>query len=191
MKALSTTSRLIALASLSCFSAAEVVVELDVSATSDTIDSDWTAAYYGSPPLLLGNDGGTSTGGFHAFELGGESPLPVVKSVANGRTPILATVHDVADADWVLTIAAPDSILRAFRLPELVEDEGAQFKALGDWSALCAWRSGTGNQYVYLFGKAGAVQFLVRSGKESLELVEVTKHLFLTTTVYFWKNVLY
>lgn len=155
------------------FTAAAVDLELNVTAITDTVDSDGAAVYYSDSPLLLGNDGGTSTGGFHAFDLDGETPLPLVKSLVNGRTSLVNTVYGVGDEDWLLTIATADSLLRAFQLPELVEDEEAQFWALGDWSSLCSWRSEAGNQYAFLFGKEQAVQILIRSRGGSLEMVEV------------------
>lgn len=172
--ALSIAVPIVAFAALSWLSPGTTAFELNVSAITDTVDSDWTAVYYSDSPLLLGNDGGTSTGGFYAFDLNGDSPLPVVESVVNGRTSLVTTVYGVADKDWLLTIATADSVLRAFELPGLKQDEDAGFWALGDWSSLCSWKSSTGNQYVYLFGKEEAIQFLVRSGEESLDLVKVS-----------------
>lgn len=180
MKVLSIAAPIVAFVALPWLSASKEV-QLDVSAKSDTLDAGSTAVYYSDSPLLLGNDGGTSTGGFHALDLDGDTPLPVVESVVNGRTSILTTVYGVADNDWLLTIATADSMLRAFQLPDLVENEDAQLWALGDWSALCPWRSETGNQYVFLFGKEEGIQVLVRSDDESLELVEVGYHLHLFT----------
>ena len=173
--ALSIAVPIVAFAALSWFSAGTAALELNVSAISDTVDSDWTAVYYSDSPLLLGNDGGTSTGGFHAFDLNGDTPLPVAGSVANGRTALVATIYGVADRDWLLTIATADSLLRAFELPHFVESEGAAFPALGDWSSLCSWKSRAGNQYAFLFGKEEAIQFLVRPGELSLEFTEVSR----------------
>lgn len=155
------------------FTAAAVELELNVTAITDTVDAGWSSVHYSDSPLLLGNDGGTSTGGFHAFELDGDTPLPPVKSLVNGRTGLVSTVHGVDGEDYLLTIATADSLLRAFQLPDLVEKEEAQFWALGDWSSLCSWRSDAGNQYAFLFGKEKAVQILIRPSGDSLEMVEV------------------
>lgn len=155
------------------FTAAAVELELNVTAITGTIDAGWSSVHYSDSPLLLGNDGGTSTGGFHAFELDGDTPLPLVKSLVNGRTGLVSTVHGLYGEDWLLTIATADSLLRVFKLPDLVENESAQFLALGDWSSLCSWRSESGNQYAFLFGKEQAVQLLIRSRGGSLEMVEV------------------
>lgn len=155
------------------FTAAAVELELNVTAITDTVDAGWSSVHYSDSPLLLGNDGGTSTGGFYAFDLDGNTPLPLVKSVDNGRTGLVSTVHGVDGDDYLLTIATADSLLRAFQLPDLVEKEEAQFWALGDWSSLCSWKSDAGNQYAFLFGKEQAVQILIRSNGGSLEMVEV------------------
>ncbi|SPO05151.1 related to 3-phytase precursor [Cephalotrichum gorgonifer] len=171
MKAISLSTAAAALAARA--SAAAVERDLNVTALSGTFESDWTAVYYSDEPLLIGNDAGTSTGGLHTFDLNGDTPLPVVGSLVNGRTKLVTTVYDVDDKDWVLTITAPDSVIRAFSLPELEEDDDAQFSALGDWSSLCSWRSKTGNHYAYLFGKGQAIQVLVRSNDGSLEILEV------------------
>ncbi|UZP40806.1 hypothetical protein NXS19_008622 [Fusarium pseudograminearum] len=58
-------------------------------------------------------------------------------------------------------------------MPEFKQIKDADFKVLGDWSALCSWKSPTGNDYVYLFGKGQAVQLLLRATKKSLEFVEI------------------
>lgn len=155
------------------FTTAAVELELNVTAITDTVDAGWSTVHYSDSPLLLGNDGGTSTGGFYAFDLDGDTPLPLVKSVTNGRTGLVSTIHGVDGEDWLLTIATADSLLRAFKLPELIENEEAQFWALGDWSSLCSWRSDAGNQYAFLFGKEEAVQLLIRSRDGALEILEV------------------
>jgi 3-phytase len=174
MKSRSLTAILAALAAQPLLASA---LDLNVtSLTGGTIESDWTAVYYSdTQPVLLGNDGGTSTGGFHAFDLNANTPIPALNSVAVGRTKVVNAVYNVGckGKDYALTIAQPDSIIRVFELPGLVEREDARITALGDWSALCSWKSDAGNQYTFLFGKKQGIQFLVRDKKKSVELVEV------------------
>lgn len=175
MRPLAISASLLALANQPWFAAADTELELGVSALTGTVESDWTAVYYSdSVPLLLGNDGGTLNGGFHAFELDGDTQIPEVKSVKTGRTKLVTAVYGVDNKDWVVSIAQPDSIMRVFELPGLVESEDSRFEALGDWSALCAWKSKTGNQYLYLFGKGQGIHFLIRERNGSIELVEVS-----------------
>lgn len=155
--------------------ASPLELELNVTAlTGGELESDWTDVYYSKEkPLLLGNDGGAATGGFHAWDLNSDSPLTEVKTLTTGRTKIVTTVYNVTGKDLAVTIAMPDSIIRVFELPSFTEIESAQTTVLGDWSALCSWRSKSLNDYVYLFGKGQVVQYLVRQGKTSIELVEV------------------
>ncbi|WYZ42530.1 hypothetical protein EsH8_VI_000229 [Colletotrichum jinshuiense] len=155
--------------------ASPLELELNVTAlTGGELESDWTDVYYSKEkPLLLGNDGGAATGGFHAWDLNSDSPLAEVKTLTTGRTKIVTTVYNVTGKDLAVTIAMPDSIIRVFELPSFTEIESAQTTVLGDWSALCSWRSKSLNDYVYLFGKGQIVQYLVRQGKTSIELVEV------------------
>lgn len=151
------------------------VVELDVNVTAITseVESDFTAVYYSSKkPLLIGNDGDPDTGGFHVFDLNSKS-LAQVSSEVTGRTKLVTTVHGVGEKDLVATIAQPDSVIRLFEAPKLKHIKDADFKALGDWSALCSWKSQAGNDYLYLFGKKQAVQLLVRETKKSVEIVEI------------------
>ncbi|KAH7312570.1 hypothetical protein B0I35DRAFT_452443 [Stachybotrys elegans] len=150
-----------------------VEVVLNVTAvTGGQVESDWTALFYGDSPLLLGNNGGPDRGGFSIYDLVDEG-LPEIASVYTGRTKLLTTVYGIDDKDYLVTIAQPSSLIRAFELPSLQEAEGLSYKQLGDWSALCAWKSKTGNQYLYLSGKKQAVQYLVRSREDNLELVQV------------------
>ncbi|KAF7542263.1 hypothetical protein G7Z17_g11729 [Cylindrodendrum hubeiense] len=152
------------------------VVELDVNVTAVTseVESDYTAVYYSNKkPLLIGNDGNPDTGGFHVFDLNSKS-LSEVSSQVTGRTKLVTTLHDVGDTDLIATIAQPDSVIRLFDAPKLKHIKDADFKALGDWSALCSWKSQTGNDYLYLFGKKQAVQLLVRENDESVEIVEAS-----------------
>jgi 3-phytase len=155
-------------------SAAELQVDLPVSAKTSTVESDTTAVYYSSRPLLLGNDGSAATGGFHAWSLDSASPLNETVAKVTGRTKLVALVYDVGQKDLIVTIAQPDSLLRVFDASSMREIKGAETRALGDWSALCTWRSAdSGNQYFYLFGKKQAAQYLIRKMRADYEIVKV------------------
>ncbi|CAM1511964.1 Fc.00g094770.m01.CDS01 [Cosmosporella sp. VM-42] len=154
----------------------KAVVNLGVSVAAITTDveSDWTAVYYSkSRPMLIGNDGGPDKGGFHVYDLDSESPLSEVTSRVTGRTKLITTMYDVDGKDLAVTIAQPDSVIRVFEMPNFKHVESADFKALGDWSAICSWKSQTGNTYLYLFGKHQGVQFLIRKGKGALKITEI------------------
>jgi 3-phytase len=157
-----------------CFVEA-VEVDVDVSAYTSEVESDWTAVYYSDRnPLLIGNDGGPDEGGFHVYDLNSKSPLQEVTAQTPGRSKLVTTVYDVDKKDILVTIAQPDSVLRAYEMPKFKQIKEADFKVLGDWSALCSWKSEAGNDYVYLFGKGQAVQLLLRETKKSVEFVEVS-----------------
>lgn len=160
---------------LQLWHAGAVKVDVNVSAVTSDVEADWTAVYYSKQqPLLLGNDGGPDKGGFHVYSLEDESPLPEVTSLVVGRTKLVSTVYGVGGKDLAVTIATPDSIIRLYEMPTFELVEGAEFKLLGDWSALCPWKAKTGNQYFFIFGKRQAVQFLVRSAHGKIEIVEVS-----------------
>lgn len=149
-------------------------VDLPISASTADVESDNTAVYYSSRPLLLGNDGSAATGGFHVWSLDSNtSTLPEVSAKTGGRSKLVGTVYDVGKKDLIITIAMPDSVLRVFD----AEGKGSQVaekKAIGDWSALCPWKSAeSGNQYFYIFGKKQAVQYLIRPRGKKIEVVEV------------------
>ncbi|OLN96218.1 3-phytase [Colletotrichum chlorophyti] len=150
-------------------------LELNITAlTGGEIESDWTSIYYSEPrPLLLGNDGGASTGGFRAWDLDSDTPLSEAKAIVTGRTKLVTTVHNVTGKDLAVTIAMPDSVIRVFEIPSFAEIQDARTTLLGDWSAICSWRSKSLNDYIYLFGKSQVVQYLVRVSEGSIELVEV------------------
>ncbi|KAK4202009.1 phytase [Triangularia verruculosa] len=154
--------------------AAVVSVSANITLISDknqAIESDWTTTYYSSRnPLILGNNGGASTGGFHAWSV--DRPGSKGKHISPGRTKLVTTAYGVGGKDVAVTIAQTDSVLRVFELPSLREVKAAQRKELGDWSALCPWKR-SGNQYFFLFGKQQGVQFLLRENKKTLELVKV------------------
>ncbi|KAI8265434.1 3-phytase [Colletotrichum sp. SAR11_239] len=175
LKYLSVATAIVALAAQPWLTTA-VDLELNVTAlTGGELEADWTNVYYSkSNPLLLGNDGGAATGGFHAWDLNSDSPLVEVKTLVTGRTKLVTTVYNVTDnKDLAIAIAMPDSVIRVFEVPSFTEIESAQTTLLGDWSALCSWRSKSLNDYIFLFGKGKAVEYLVRKGKTGIELVEI------------------
>ncbi|KAI8245443.1 3-phytase [Colletotrichum sp. SAR 10_99] len=175
LKYLSVATAIVALAAQPWLATA-VDLELNVTAlTGGELEADWTNVYYSkSNPLLLGNDGGAATGGVHAWDLNSDSPLAEVKTLVTGRTKLVTTVYNVTDnKDFAITIAMPDSVIRVFDVPSFTEIESAQTTLLGDWSALCSWRSKSLNDYIFLFGKGKAVEYLVRKGKTDIELVEI------------------
>lgn len=157
--------------------ASKVDVEANITAlTGGELEADWTNVFYSKEkPLLLGNDGGAASGGYHAWDLNSDSPLSEVKSMITGRTKIITTVYNVTGQDYAITIAMPDSIIRVYELPDFTEIESAHVTMLGDWAAMCSWRTKSLNDYVFLFGKSVVVQYLVRPTKDSIELVEVRK----------------
>ncbi|KAJ3506793.1 hypothetical protein NM208_g16034 [Fusarium decemcellulare] len=164
------------LAALSQLWFVKAAVEVDVGVTAYTgeVESDWTAVYYSdSEPLLIGNDGGPDKGGFHVYDLRSESPLKEVAARTPGRSKLVTTVYDIDEKDLLVTIAQPDSVIRVYDMPEFEQIKDADFKVLGDWSALCSWKSEASNDYIYLFGKGQAVQLLLRETKKSVEIVEV------------------
>ncbi|KAI8309194.1 hypothetical protein K4K61_001968 [Colletotrichum sp. SAR11_59] len=165
LKYLSVATAIVALAAQPWLATA-VDLELNVTAlTGGELEADWTNVYYSkSNPLLLGNDGGAATGGVHAWDLNSDSPLAEVKTLVTGRTKLVTTVYNVTDnKDLAVTIAMPDSVIRVFDVPSFTEIESAQTTLLGDWSALCSWRSKSLNDYIFLFGKGKAVEYLIRN----------------------------
>ncbi|RGP77563.1 3-phytase precursor [Fusarium longipes] len=148
-------------------------IDTKVDAYTNEVESDWTTVYYSDHPLLIGNDGGPDKGGFHVYDLTSKSPLQEVTAKTPGRSKLVTAVYDVDDKDILVTIAQTDSMLRAYEMPGFKQINDADFKVLGDWSALCGWKSPAGNDYVYLFGKGQAVQLLLRETKKSLEFVEI------------------
>ncbi|KAH9909899.1 phytase [Xylariomycetidae sp. FL2044] len=161
---------------LSCITAsAETEVDLPISARSGEVESDWIAAIYNAEsPALVGNDGGAATGGIRVFNLSGNGTLPEKAHETPGRTKLVTTVYDVAGRDMIITIAQPDSYFRLYDAGTVEQIGGPIARTLGDWSALCAWESqSSGEQYLYLFGKHQAVQFLLKAQNEVYDLVVV------------------
>lgn len=167
--------------------AAAANVKLNVSAiTSGTIESDWTTTYYSAEdPLLITNDGGAATGGFHAFNIDDKSPLEAVKDQFTGRTKLVSTIYDVGGKDYMVSIPQTTSVFSFYELPGLTKIDDVAFKSLGDWSALCTWKSHSENTYLYIFGKHEAVQFLAREHDGQVEMVEVSLE---TGSFYIWKH---
>ena len=152
-------------------------VDLNVSAlVAETIESDWTTTYYSDDsPLLIGNDGGASTGGFHVWNIDGDAPLNAVETVFTGRTKLVSTLYNVAGRDYLASISQTTSRLSLYELPDVSKVDGTEYFALGDWAALCSWKSQSKNDYLFLFGKREAIQFLVRNNEDSdLELLRVS-----------------
>lgn len=153
-------------------------VDIPISATTAEIDPGYSAVYYAKQAhdsLLLGIDSSAATGGFRAWSLFDDvQPLKELGRRTPGRTKAAGVVYGVAGKDLIVSIAAPDSLIRLFDVDGLNEIPSVQKKALGDWSALCPWRSPeTGWQYFYLFGKKQAAQFVIREEKRKLEILEV------------------
>ncbi|KAI0139491.1 3-phytase [Hypoxylon sp. NC0597] len=162
-------------ASVTAAAAAALDVDLPVSAMSDEVESDFTAVYYDAVrPLLVGNDGGASSGGFRLFDLDSETTLTETNHETPGRTKLVTTVYDIGGKDLIVTIAQPDSYFRLYDASTVEQIGEPIARTLGDWSALCAWKSqSSGEQYLYLFGKSQAVHFLLRGSNSSYELVEI------------------
>ncbi|CBF74618.1 hypothetical protein AN4140.2 [Aspergillus nidulans FGSC A4] len=146
---------------------------LAVSSLSTEVESDQTAFYYGtarSRSFLIGNDGSAATGGIRSFSL---QNLNETARVKPGRTKVAGLLYDVGHRDLVVSIAAPDSIIRVFDVNGLGEIPSTRKKALGDWSCLCTWTSSSGGKYFYLLGKKQGIQFLVREKGSKVEVLEV------------------
>ena len=157
--------------------AAPEAAELAISARTDEVASDWTTVVYDvENPILVGNDGDAGSGGFRAFELDGGDPPPEFRHETPGRTKLVAAVYGVdgKDLDLVVTIAQTDSLFRLYDASTFEQVGEPLRETLGDWSALCAWKSQrSGLQYLYLFGKHQAVQFLFRGHRGSLDVTEI------------------
>ncbi|RMJ24560.1 phytase [Aspergillus sp. HF37] len=159
--------------------AAAANASLPISANTTNVESELSAFYYGptfQDSLLVASDGSAATGGFRTFSLGDD--LHEVARRTPGRTNVVGVMYDVGveKRDVIVSIAATDSIIRVFD----IEADGpreipaAQKKALGDWAALCTWRSPeSGGHYFYLIGKTQARQFLVRQQHAEVEVVEI------------------
>ena len=143
--------------------ASAATANLPVSAQTNEVDSDWSAIYYGKSfqdSLLVGNDGSAATGGFATFSL---ADMHEVARRTPGRTKAAGVMYDVGQKgkDLIVSIAATDSVIRVYDI-DGTEIPSARKDALGDWDALCTWRSQSGGHYFYLIGKKQAWQFLVR-----------------------------
>ncbi|KAI2775755.1 3-phytase [Daldinia loculata] len=154
---------------------AALEVDLPISAKSGDVESDSIAVFYDdSQPLIVGNDGGASTGGIRLFALDGETPLTETAHETPGRTKLVTAVHGVGEKNLVVTIAQPDSFFRLYDASTAEQVGEPLARTLGDWSALCSWKSqSSGEQYLYLFGKKQTVQHLLRENNGTYEIVEI------------------
>ncbi|KAI1120738.1 hypothetical protein F5Y10DRAFT_117608 [Nemania abortiva] len=149
--------------------------DLPIAARIDGIASDSTAVVYNQTgPVLIGNDGGAASGGFHTFAISNTTNLTETHHRTPGRTKLVNTVYGIGGKDLIVTIAQPDSFFRLYDAITAEQIGEPLARTLGDWSALCVWRSqSSGEQYLYLFGKKQAVQFLIRAAHDSVEIVEI------------------
>ncbi|KAI1181173.1 hypothetical protein F4777DRAFT_4919 [Nemania sp. FL0916] len=149
--------------------------ELPIAARVDGFESDFTAVVYNKTrPIFVGNDGGVASGGFHTFAIGNGSSLTEIAHKTPGRTKLVTTVYGIQGKDLIVTIAQPDSLFRLYDASTAEQIGKPLARTLGDWSALCAWKSqSSGEQYLYLFGKKQAVQFLLRATHGSIGIAEI------------------
>ncbi|KAI1749733.1 phytase [Xylaria castorea] len=150
-------------------------LDIPIASRINGIESDFTTIVYDkTSPALIVNDGGAATGGFHIFAIGNGGDLTETKHETPGRTKLITTVYDIDGKDLIVTIAQPDSLFRLYDA-NTGEQVGAPLsRTLGDWSALCTWKSqSSGEQYLYLFGKRQAVHLLIRATNGPIEIVEV------------------
>ncbi|KAF1968764.1 thermostable phytase [Bimuria novae-zelandiae CBS 107.79] len=137
-------------------------------------EADNTAFYYSSLPLLVANDGSAANGGFRAFSARQKTRWDELAHLNTGRSKVVLPVYDIGGRDLLVTIAATDSVMRAFDANSFVEIKEAEKNILGDWSTLCSWRStSSGNSYLFLFGKKMVVQLLIRSQHKRVQILEV------------------
>jgi len=168
------------------------VIPLPITVKTTPIAADKPAILYpksgkGSP-FLIGSDG-SAAGGIKIFNLSNEISSPSLNQLAEyatGRTKLATTIYDISGEDFIAAIDMPDSVFRLFQVDhDGKPKDGRPYlgkvievrTVLGDWSAICAWRSVvTGRQYLYLFGKRKVVMFVVSGRpKEWPEVVEVCK----------------
>lgn len=155
--------------------------ELPISARTVEVESDFTAVYYSSndAPLLIGNDGGAASGGFRVWPLDTSSTsLNESQHQTPGRTKLVTTVYGVGGRDLIVTIAQPDSYFRLYDAGSAASEMAGEplARTLGDWSALCGWKSASsGEQYLYLFGKKQAVHLLMRQQRNSSTWYEIVE----------------
>ncbi|KAF1943970.1 thermostable phytase [Clathrospora elynae] len=137
-------------------------------------DGDNTAFVYGKSPLLVANDGSAADGGFRTFAVSKSTPFKQTSLQKTGRSKIVVAVHDIGDRNVIVSIPAPDSLIRVFDAESGKKVKSNDKKQLGDWSSACVWRSQkSGESYIFLFGKKTVVQFLIRGDKKEVEILEV------------------
>lgn len=135
---------------------------------------DNTAFVYGKSPVLVANDGSAADGGFRTFAVSKATPFKQVAHQKSGRSKIAVPVHDVGGRDVIVNIPAPDSLIKVFDAQTGKKVDSNDKKQLGDWSTACVWRSQkSGESYMFLFGKKMVIQFIVRSNKKDVEVLEV------------------
>lgn len=150
-------------------------VTLTLTPTTTDFDTDNTAFIYSRSPLLIGNDGSAADGGLRVFGVANSTRFEQKAQRKTGRSKVVVPVYDVGGRDVVVNIPAPDSVFRVFDAWSLEEVESGERKKLGDWSTACVWRSrGSGENYMFLFGKRMVVQFLVREQRGNVEILEVS-----------------
>jgi 3-phytase len=141
---------------------------------SASFDGDNTGFLYARSPLLLANDGSAADGGFRTFAVSKSAPVKQATHQKTGRSKVVVPVHDIGGRDLIINIPAPDSLIRVFDAETGRKVDSNDKKQLGDWSSACVWRSPkSGESYLFLFGKKTVVQFIVRSQKKGVEILEV------------------
>jgi 3-phytase len=158
---------------ISSFAAAQDAnVTLVAAATG--FEGDNTDFIYGKSPLLIANDGSAADGGFRMFSVSNATSFPEKSHQKTGRSKIAVAVHNVNGQDLIVNIPAPNSLIGVFDAQSGKTVESNDRKQLGDWSTACVWRSGkSGESYIFLFGKKMVVQFLIRSNRNRVEILEV------------------
>jgi 3-phytase len=143
-------------------------------------DGDNAGFVYGRAPLLVVNDGSADDGGFRTFAVSDSKTFKETTHQKTGRSKAVVTIQDIGGRDLIINIPSPDSIIRVFDAQTGKKvDTNTKYdqKQLGDWSTACVWRSQkSGESYMFLFGKKKVVQFVVRSDKKDVEILEVCIH---------------
>jgi 3-phytase len=147
---------------------------ITVSPGSTNFDGDNIGFIYGPSPLLLANDGSAADGGYRTFAVSKSALIKQTTHQKTGRSKVVLPVHDIGGRDLIINVPAPDSLIRVFDAETGTRVDNNDKKQLGDWSSACVWRSPkSGESYLYLFGKKMVVQFIVRSQKNDVEILEV------------------
>jgi 3-phytase len=170
---------------LSFVAAQDANVTLVPAATD--FDGDNTGFVYGKSPLVVVNDGSAADGGFRIFAISNTTAIQESSHQKTGRSKVAFPVHDIGGRDLIISISAPDSLIRVFDAESGAAVKSNYKKQLGDWSTACVWRSEkSGEIYFFLFGKKMVVQFLVQGTKKELEILEVCHP---TVGSVMWSNI--